>query len=45
MRKYNGEYKSILNELVNAQPNEVGAILKRYFKAKKQNETKNPTKE
>ena len=44
MRKYNGEYKKILNELIGAEPSEVGAILKRYFRAKKQN-SKNPTKE
>ena len=44
MRKYDGEYKKILNELTHADPSEVGAILKRYFKAKKQ-KLNNPTKE
>ncbi|MBR6736940.1 MAG: hypothetical protein IKL82_01075 [Clostridia bacterium] len=46
MRKYNGEYKKILNELKNATPSEVGYILKRYFSAKKQSQKpKNPTLE
>lgn len=35
MRKYDGEYKKVLNKLTNAEPNEVGKILKEYFNLKR----------
>ena len=35
MRKYDAEYKKVLNKLTYAQPEEVGKILKEYFSLKK----------
>jgi hypothetical protein len=35
MRKHSPEYNKILNKLTYAEPNEVGKILKEYFKLKK----------
>ncbi len=37
MRKRNKEQTQILKELSNAEPNEVGKILKKYFNAKRKN--------
>ncbi len=37
MKKYDGEYKKVLNKLNGAEPNEVGKILKEYFNLKKRN--------
>ena len=35
MRKYDGEYKKVLNKLNGAEPKEVGKILKEYFNLKR----------
>ena len=35
MRKYDGEYKKVLNKLNGAEPKEVGKILKEYFNHKR----------
>ena len=35
MRKYDGEYKKVLDKLTYAKPSEVGDILKEYFSLKK----------
>lgn len=37
MRKYDSEYKKVLNKLNHAKPQEVGKILKEYFALKKKN--------
>ena len=37
MRRYDGEYRKVLNKLNNAEPNEVGKILKEYFNLKRKN--------
>lgn len=42
MRKYDLEYKKVLNKLTTASPEEVGGILKEYFNLKRKNKTKNP---
>ncbi len=39
MRKYDPEYKKILDRLTYCEPDEVGKILKEYFRLKK-NKTK-----
>ena len=37
MRRYDKEYKKVLNKLSSAEPNEVGKILKEYFNLKRRN--------
>ena len=37
MRKYDKEYRKVLNKLSSAEPNEVGKILKEYFNLKRKN--------
>lgn len=42
MRKYDLEYKKVLDKLNTASPSEVGGILKEYFNLRRKNKTKNP---
>lgn len=42
MRKYDLEYKKVLDRLTTASPEEVGEILKEYFSLRRKNKTKNP---
>lgn len=37
MRRYDKEYKKVLDKLSSAEPNEVGKILKEYFNLKRRN--------
>lgn len=40
MKRYDGEYKRVLNKLKKASPDEVGKILKEYFNLKRRDKNR-----